>query len=78
MEGGVVMQFDTHGHGHGLNDLYILPETKEETEKITNYLHEKGWCFYLECSNVPGHPWRGKIFINIAFGENLKDEIEAL
>lgn len=66
------MQFDTHGNGNGYNDLYILPETQEEKEKLNAFISMGAWCY----SNVEGQAWYGKTFLDIPFGEYLREEIE--
>lgn len=66
------MQFDKHE-----TDLYILPETKEERQKIKDVLenHFSTWFWCWALSDVEGQAWHGKMFIDIAFGIDLKEEI---
>jgi hypothetical protein len=71
------MKFDKHGNGHGLDDLYVLPETQEELEKVVAFLKGKGRSFSFFRSTVSG-AWEGKMAIDVPFGESLKPEIEKL
>ena len=70
------MKTDTHGNGNGLNDLYILPETPEETGTITRYLRHRAISHHWSHSDVEGQEWYGKNFIEIPFGEGLLGVIE--
>lgn len=58
------MKFDKHGNGKGLDDLYILPETVAESQKIQKY---------LEDNNI-----FGKTFFLAVFAESHKDAIARL
>lgn len=66
------MQFDKHE-----TDLYILPETQEERNKIKDVLAIIGssWFWSWKRSDVEGQAWYGKIFIDIPFGIDLKEDI---
>lgn len=70
-------QFDTHGNGNGLNDLYILPADELEATAIARFLTERGRSFTWSYANVRGHDWYGKRFIEVPFGESLAAEIAA-
>lgn len=70
------MKTDTHGNGHGLNDLYILPENDDEQERIFDFLLEKKQKWSFSYSNVKGHTWHGKRFIVVDFAECLLDDLE--
>jgi len=70
------MKFDKHGNGHGLDDLYCLPETEKEKNLLVSWLRAKERGFTISWANVEGHEWYGKSFIEIPFGENLRTEIE--
>lgn len=72
------MKFDTHGNGNGLDDLYILPETFTEFQKIQKYLQENKISFVKTYSDVKGHDWFGKTFFLAAFAESHKDTIAKL
>lgn len=69
------MQYDRHE-----TDLYILPETIEERKKIKDILEHKlgiySWVWAK--SDVEGQSWNGKMFIDIPFGIDLKEEIISL
>lgn len=69
-------EFSSHGNGKGLNDLYILPSSPEEGQKIEQYLKSIDHMFEWSNANVKGHAWYGKRFIEIPFGESLQPEIE--
>lgn len=71
-------QFSTHGNGKGLNDLYILPSSPEEADKIINFLKQSDRSFQWSVANVKGHDWYGKRFIEVPFGESLQSQIEGL
>lgn len=71
------MQFATHGNGRGLDDLYVLPDTQEESRKIWEYLRDNGISFSLTRSDVRGQSWFGKYFFDVPFGEGHKAEILA-
>jgi hypothetical protein len=71
-------EFNSHGNNVGLNDLYVLPASPEEGQKIEEYLKQNGRSYEWSFSNVEGQPWHGKRFIEIPFGESLKGEIEGL
>jgi hypothetical protein len=73
---GNEMQTSTHGNGRGLNDLYILPDDSEESEKITDYLQKREIPYSWSFSDVAGQEWYGKRFIDIPFGESLLGVIE--
>ncbi len=64
------MKFDNHE-----TDLYILPENETEKEKITSYLRNRNYCFYIQKSNVKGQEWFGKSFIDVPFMKHLKKDI---
>jgi hypothetical protein len=72
------MRFDTHGNGNGLDDLYILPENEDEKVKVVFFLMENHRGFQYSRSNVKGQDWYGKTFIDIPFGESLREAIAAL
>ena len=69
------MQIDTHGNGHGLNDLYILPDNAKETTEILIFLNNKCFNWYWSSANVEGNSWYGKQFIDVPFGESLSNEL---
>jgi len=69
------MQTSNHGNGRGLNDLYVLPETTEERQVITNYLKSQDIGFSTSYSDVTGQDWYGKSFIEIPFGEGYEQVI---
>ena len=66
------MQFSTHE-----TDLYILPETREEKKDLIDLLEKKfpSWKWYFNISDVEGQNWYKKLFIEIPFGIDLKEEI---
>jgi hypothetical protein len=68
-------EFNTHGNGNGLNDLYILPASLAEASTITLLLALQGRSFSWSYANVPGHAWYGKRFIEVPFGEALQSEL---
>ena len=72
------MKFDKHGNGNGLDDLYILPESDEEKVKIVFFLMENHRGFHYSRSDVKGQDWYGKTFIEVPFGESLRDAIKIL
>ncbi len=61
--------------GHGLGDLYILPNSPEEANKIKEFLKSKNKDFKWSRADVEGHKWYGKNFIEIPFGMGLEPEI---
>lgn len=70
------MQFHTHGNGHGMNDLYCLPETQKEQERLKKWLTDNEQKMVIwQYSNIQGQNWYGKIFFTILFGEYLKSKI---
>lgn len=69
------MQTNKHGNGNGLDDLYILPDSPQEGERIVSYLRKVGHSFSWSYSDVEGQSWHGKRFIEIPFGESLLDAI---
>jgi len=71
-------EFGSHGLGHGLDDLYVLPSSPEEADKIIAFLENEGMGFQWSNADVEGHEWYGKRFIEIPFGDAYKGEIEAL
>lgn len=72
------MKLLTHGLNHGLNDLYILPESAAETATIWRFLKDKNVSYRTTYANVEGHDWYGKNFIDVPFGEYLWEELEQL
>ncbi len=72
------MKFDKHGNGNGLDDLYVLPETDKERDKIIAYLKSINHSYEWSFSNVEGQDWYGKRFLDIPFGECLREEIATL
>ena len=64
------MQLDSHE-----TDLYILPESQDEREKVIAFLKRKAWTHHNSYSNVEGQAWHGKTFIEVPFGVTLKDEL---
>lgn len=72
------MKFNTHGNGNGLNDLYVLPESKDEEKAIINHLNKIGRGYRFSFSDVMGQSWYGQTFIEITFGESLQKELESL
>jgi uncharacterized protein YlxP (DUF503 family) len=69
------MKYNKHGNGNGLDDLYCLPETKQESERLIAFLKEINHSYQISFSNVEGQDWYRKAFIEIPFGESLKDQI---
>lgn len=69
------MQFYKHGNGNGLDDLYCLPETQVEKERLVKYLKDINHSYYVYLSNVEGQSWYRKYFFDIPFGDSLKEEI---
>jgi len=69
------MQYDNHE-----TDLYILPESEEERQKIIFILENYFvmWDWNWQYSNVKGNSWYGKHFIDMPFGIDLKDQIISL
>lgn len=72
------MKFDKHGNGNGMDDLYVLPESKAERDAIILFLHSIGRSFSMKHSTVDGQDWYGKTFIEIHFGEHLQTAIAGL
>lgn len=70
------MKTHTHGNGHGLDDLYILPDNDNEAKRITDYLAARGIGFDWSLSDVEGQDWFGKRFIEIPFGEGYLGVIQ--
>lgn len=72
------MQFHTHGNGKGMNDLYILPENDYEVLKLRDWLalDKARYMSKISFSDVKGQPWFGRAFIEIPFGEPMKEEIQ--
>lgn len=70
------MQIQSVGNGKGLNDLYILPETHEEKNRIREYLNTNKIKFIIATSDVEGQAWFGKNFFLLDFGELCKVSIE--
>ena len=69
------MQFHTHGNGHGMNDLYCLPETRGEQERLQKWLVANEQKAVRCYSDVEGQEWYGKTFFEIPFGGYLKSKI---
>ena len=61
--------------GHGLGDLYILPNSPEEADKIKEFLKSKNKDFKWSRANVEGHKWYGKSFIEVMGGMYLEPEM---
>jgi len=59
---------------------FKLPETQEERKKLKHILDSKflTWCWTWAKSDVEGQNWKGKMFIEIPFGIDLKEEIVSL
>lgn len=72
------MKTNTHGNGMGLNDLYLLPESREENSKIMMYLRTNGINYRCQYSDVEGQEWYGNVFIELPFGESHLDAIKKL
>lgn len=72
------MKFDKHGNGNGYDDLYILPETEEEANKIVEFLEANNLNFYWTRADVKGNDWYGNTFIEVPFCESWKENIEKL
>lgn len=70
------MQFDNHGNGNGLNDLYVLPESKFEREVVIGFLRRKQVYFQLSFGDVEGSDWYGKSFLEIPFMSSMQPELE--
>lgn len=75
------MQFENHGNGHGMNDLYVLPECTREFDALVQVIRElrDKVGFFLaawERSDIAGQDWYGKTFLEIPFGQGFKDAIE--
>ena len=73
---GKIMKFSSHGNGVGLNDLYCLPETNEETIKLWEYINQSARSAETVIGDVEGSEWFGKRFVIIPFGESLKQDIK--
>lgn len=71
------MKTETHGNGNGLDDLFILPETERERALVEEYLSEHGWNASWQTGDVKGHPWFRKRFLDVPFGESLRDVLTA-
>jgi len=61
--------------GHGLGDLYILPNSPEEANKIVGFLKSIDHRFNWSMANVEGHKWYGKRFIEVPFGMGLEPKM---
>jgi hypothetical protein len=72
------MQFDTHGNGHGLNDLYVLPENQAESDAAISYLRDHDICYTWDISDNEGQTWCGERFLSIPFGEPHREAIERM
>lgn len=70
------MQYDKHGNGKGFDDLYILPETEEEKNRVVEYLKRNNLNFSWRVSNVKGNDWYRKRFIDVPFCESWRKDIE--
>jgi hypothetical protein len=70
------MQTHTHGNGNGLNDLYILPDNADESQRITQYLKSREIGYEWSFSDVEGQDWHGRRFIEIPFGEGFLSVIQ--
>jgi len=64
------MEFNTY-----VTDLYILPQTQREQHNLQNYLQTKKINYEWSYSDVKGQSWYGKIFVEIPFGIDLKNDI---
>ena len=71
------MKTNTHGNGNGMDDLYILPDSHEESQRIVKYLRKTDRSFYWSRSDVEEHEWHGRSFIDIPFGGSLLNDIRA-
>ncbi len=72
------MEFETHGNGSGLDDLYVLPRSPAEALAIRKFLVSIGRDFKTEIADVKGHAWFGKQFIDIPFSQDLRDRIQQI
>lgn len=77
------MRFATHGNGHGLNDLYCLPDNLDEKDVLSlirRHHHrerQKGNLGHLQCDWFSAQgDWHGRLAFEISFGESLRPEIE--
>jgi hypothetical protein len=70
------MKYTTHGYKKGIDDLYILPETDAERDKVTAFLEKECLGYSWQHSDVPGQEWYGKAFIEIPFGEPWLEKIQ--
>ena len=65
------MKFDKHE-----SDLYVLPESQLERNNLQSFVKTKGWGYSWAFSNVEGHDWHGKQFMDIPFMASSRHEIE--
>lgn len=70
------MKFSTHGNGNGLDDLYILPESSIEFEKLVGWAKQNNIRLLGFMGNVKGSDWYGKAGFEIPFGESFQEKIE--
>ena len=65
------MQLEKYGNGKGLDDLYILPESRNEYGEIIAYLESHNIRYKKMVSNLKGQSWYGKTFLVVPFGDSL-------
>jgi endogenous inhibitor of DNA gyrase (YacG/DUF329 family) len=61
--------------GHGMGDLYILPNSPEEAQKIIKFVEDCGRAATWSTANVEGHKWYGKRFIEVPFGMDIEKDM---
>ena len=61
--------------GHGMGDLYILPNSPEEAQKIIKFVEDSGRTYTWSMANVEGHKWFGKRFIEVPFGMDIEKDM---
>ena len=61
--------------GHGMGDLYILPNSPEEAQKIIKFVQDCGRASTWSTANVEGHKWYGKRFIEVPFGMDIEKDM---
>jgi hypothetical protein len=78
LERDMAMQYDKHGNGNGLDDLYLLPESEEEKEMVVDYLKKNGLYYSIEFADGADKDstWHRKFFILVPFAEGERKEIK--
>lgn len=62
-----IPQLGNRDGGDNPPDLLILPENDHELKSVTEYLASQGLIFRRLRSNVVGHEWYGKLYLEVAF-----------